>query len=98
MRGGDGADPLIERRLYRVLVRHGYYRSELERVGVPPLEAGNQLRFCMSPEQLLVEGDERIRSPLRGKDEPIERRNEIASGGPNWTAGSTIFEMWLGSL
>ena len=22
----------------------------------------------------------------------------VKSGGPNWTVGSTIFEMWLGAL
>ena len=73
---------LIDRRLYRVLLRHGCYRPELERAGVPPPEAGNQLRFCMSPEQLLVEGDERIRSPLRGKVEPVEPGDETVGRGP----------------
>ena len=75
-------DPLIDRRLYRVLLRHSCYRSELERPGVLPLEASDQRCLGMTPEQLLVEGDERIRSPLPGKVEPVEPGDETVGGGP----------------
>ena len=75
-------DPLIDRRLHRVLLRHSYYRSELERPGVLPLEGSDQRCLGMTPEQLLVEGDERIRSPLPGKVEPVEPGDETVGGGP----------------
>ena len=58
--------------LYRVLLRHGYHRSGLERSGVPPLEAGVQLFLGMSPEILVVKGGERFCSRLRGSVEPTE--------------------------
>ena len=68
--------------LDRVLLRHGYHRSELERSGVPSLETGDQLCLGMAPEQLVVKGDERICSRLLGgMVEPIGRIGEIATTG-----------------
>ena len=49
MRRGDGVNGRrIDPRSDRVLLRHGYYRSELERSGVLPPEAGDQ-RFLGLP-------------------------------------------------
>ena len=81
MRRGDGEDRVLGPRFDRVLLRHGYHRSELKRSVVPPLEPGEQLRLGMAPKQLVVNGDERICSRLRGSVEPIEPRNEIANAG-----------------
>ena len=79
MRREDGADRRLDSRFDRVLLRHGYYRSELERSSVLPLEASHQLRLGMPPQKLLVECDERICSPLQGSVKPVETRDEIAS-------------------
>ena len=65
----------------RVLLRNGYHRSKLERSGVPATESGNQLCLGMTPEELLVECDERICSPLQGSVKPIERTDEITKVG-----------------
>ena len=81
-RRGDGVkERPLERRLDRVLLRHGCHRSELERSGVPPLEVGEQLCLGLAPDQLLVKGDDRICSRLLGSVEPIEPRDEIIKAG-----------------
>ena len=81
-RRGDAAPRHLDRRADPVLLRHGYHRSELERSGGPPLEAGEQLCFGLAPEQLLVKGDDRICSRLLGSVEPIEHTGEITKAGP----------------
>ena len=55
MRRGDEAERSLDPHFDRVLLRHGYYWSELERPGVPPLEAGDQLCLGVTSEKLLVE-------------------------------------------
>ena len=63
---------IVERRLDRVLRRHGDYGAERERSGVTPMEASDQLGLGIAPEQLAVKGDERLGARLPGKAEPIE--------------------------
>ena len=71
----------MERRLDRVLRRHGDHWFERERAGVTPLEAGNQLGLGIAPSDSRSKAMSALGARLPGKVEPIESRNEIAGTG-----------------